>query len=300
MWKDFEVSSLQNFGGSWSKKKLKCIRDYLEAYGTALKNKPFKRYYIDAFAGTGFQTLEASNPEGQLLLETVANDEREIFDGSAKIALDIEPPFHEYVFVEKDPKNYAVLEYLRHDYPEKSITISKQDANEFIRDYCKSWPWDRRAVLFLDPFGLEVDWSSIECIAKTEAIDLWLLFPLGGVMRMLPNDSQISEAWKQKLTRFFGEDAWHERFYVQHEEATGGQMSLLGGDSQRVKTADYKAITDYFVERLKTVFPAEGVVEKPMILYNSIGSPIFLLCFAASNLNGAVIARQIAESTIKG
>lgn len=292
--------SQQNFGGPWTEQKLKCIKDYLGAYSTALKKQPFKRFYIDAFAGTGYRTLETANPEGQLRLETVAQDEQEIFKGSAQIALDVEPPFDEYIFVEKDPSKHAELDYLRHDYPDKLITPVNKDANEFIREYCKSWPWDRRAVLFLDPFGLEVDWASIACIAETKAIDLWLLFPLAAVMRMLPNDSDISEAWRQKLTRFFGEDAWYERFYANTDTATGGQMSLLGTEEAMVKTADYQAITDYFVERLKTVFPAEGVVETPMILYNSLRRPIFLLCFAASNLNGAKIARRIAESTIKG
>lgn len=297
--------SLQKFGGNWTEQKLKCIKDYLSTYTTALKNQNFKLLYIDAFAGTGYRTLEIAAPEGQIRIEAVAQDEQKIFDGSAKIALDSEPPFDEYIFVEKDPEKHAVLDYFRYDYPDKIITIINKDANEFIRDYCQNWPRDRRAVLFLDPFGLAVDWSSIEYIAATKAIDLWLLFPLGSVMRMLPNDSDISDAWREKLTRFFGEDTWYERFYAKHEEAMaiGGQMnflSTLGTDSQIVKTADYKAITDYFVERLKTVFSDEGVVETPMILYNSILSPIFLLCFAASNPKGAAIAKRIAESTIKG
>jgi hypothetical protein len=51
---------------------------------------------------------------------------------------------------------------------------------------------------------------------------------------------------------------------------------------------------------LKTVFSTEGVVEMPMILYNSLKSPIFLLCFAASNPKGAAIAKRIAQGTIKG
>jgi three-Cys-motif partner protein len=193
------------------------------------------------------------------------------------------------------------LDYLRHDYPDKQISIVNKDANTFIRDYCQSWPRGQRAVLFLDPFGLEVNWASIACIAGTKAIDLWLLFPLSSVMRMLPNASDISESWKQKLTRFFGEDAWYERFYANHQDVMG-QLALFSPekDTQKVKVADYQAITDYFVERLKTVFSTEGVVEMPMILYNSLKSPIFLLCFAASNPKGAAIAKRIAQGTIKG
>jgi hypothetical protein len=40
--------------------------------------------------------------------------------------------------------------------------------------------------VFLDPFGMQVDWNVIEQLALTKAVDLWLLFPLGtGVMRIM-------------------------------------------------------------------------------------------------------------------
>jgi hypothetical protein len=32
------------------------VRRYLESYARALKNQPFQRVYIDAFAGTGDRT----------------------------------------------------------------------------------------------------------------------------------------------------------------------------------------------------------------------------------------------------
>ena len=45
----------QLFGGRWTEEKLEILRKYLQAYNTALKNQPFKRVYIDAFAGTGYR-----------------------------------------------------------------------------------------------------------------------------------------------------------------------------------------------------------------------------------------------------
>lgn len=47
----------------------------------------------------------------------------------------------------------------------------------------------RRAVVFLDPFGMQVEWRTIERIGQTKAIDLWILFPLGvAVNRFLTKD----------------------------------------------------------------------------------------------------------------
>ena len=41
------------FGGPWTVEKLDALRAYLVGYAQALKNQPFRRRYIDAFAGTG-------------------------------------------------------------------------------------------------------------------------------------------------------------------------------------------------------------------------------------------------------
>lgn len=60
----------QLFGGSWTEKKLNILKKYLDSYNTALKNKPFKRVYIDAFAGTGYrQQKKIQNSEPDIFEE---------------------------------------------------------------------------------------------------------------------------------------------------------------------------------------------------------------------------------------
>ena len=51
---------LQQFGGNWTDEKLDRLRQYLAAYQQALKEQPFERYYIDAFAGTGYNTPKSA------------------------------------------------------------------------------------------------------------------------------------------------------------------------------------------------------------------------------------------------
>lgn len=42
---------------------------------------------------------------------------------------------------------------------------------------------------------MQVEWKTIEAIAKAKAIDMWLLFPLGiGVARLLTNSGDIPES----------------------------------------------------------------------------------------------------------
>lgn len=183
------------FGGDWTEAKLRVLGDYLAAYTTALKNQPFKKGFIDAFAGTGYRTArlgEAEDDTGPLLFPDLADEEpQQLLDGSARIALRTEPPFDSFVFIEKRGERCRKLEELKSDFTERAqdISILQQEANRAVRDLCgKNWT-KHRAVLFLDPYGMQVEWQTLEAVARTKAIDLWLLFPLGiGVNRLLTKD----------------------------------------------------------------------------------------------------------------
>ena len=57
------------------------------------------------------------------------------------------------------------------------------------------------------------------------------------------------------------------------------QQLTLFGDSEMEKVPD--GLRPFIVKRLSETFPK--VAQKPVILRNSIGAPLFLLCFAVSN-----------------
>jgi three-Cys-motif partner protein len=275
------------FGGPWTQKKLEALTAYLQEYEKIFTRNErasfFKRIYMDGFAGTG-----------SILLSSDASEEvegREYLEGSAAIALNLPEGFHEYVFIDKDAKNVSDLEHLKKRFRDKSerIKILKGDANTLLQDWCQKTDWKKcRALVFLDPYGMQLDWSTIETIAKTKAIDLWLLFPLGqGVMRMLTNRGIPPPDWSEKLTRFFGTEEWKSEFYTENP-----QESLFGDGQTDIKIATYENIKQYFLKRLSSIFEK---VANPMELKNSTGSPLFLLCFAASNPKGAPIAIRIAN-----
>jgi hypothetical protein len=118
-------------------------------------------------------------------------------EGSAKRALRTTLPFDKYIFIEKDPERCKQLENLKNEFPTlaNDIDIRQEDANEEIQNLAnKDWR-SRRAVLFLDPYGMQVEWKTLEAIANTKAIDLWLLFPLGiGVNRLLKKSGDIPDS----------------------------------------------------------------------------------------------------------
>lgn len=290
-----------SFGGDWTSTKLDVLAKYLAAYTTALKNQRFTKAYIDAFAGTGYRTMRGERDEdmisGNLLFPDLADAApQQLLDGSARLALKAQPRFNRYIFIERDAERCRELEALKGEFPDLAadIRVAQGEANAEIQKLCsKSWR-DHRAVLFLDPYGMQVEWQTIEAIAKTEAIDLWLLFPLGiGVNRLLTRSGEIPKGWRGRLDKFLGTTDWYEGFYkVEHK------TDLFGNDEERVVKATNQTIARYFNDRLKTIFPANGVAE-PGVLRNSANCPLYLLCFAAANKNGARPALKIANDLLK-
>jgi hypothetical protein len=301
------------FGGPWTEQKLGILRGYLSAYTTALSKTKFKKGYIDAFAGTGQRESSANaklEDSERLRREsgiqqtalpdfidpTEAGGEpvQRFLDGSARVALQSVPAFDSYVFIEKSPTRCRELERLKSDFPHvaKRISVRPGDANAQIQVMCDK-DWKRhRAVLFLDPYGTEVRWKTVEAIAKTKAIDLWVLFPLGGVHRMLTQSGEIPQEWRHCLDELLGTTDWYEHFYRIETSS-----SLFGERIDRAVKAGTEVISEYFLKRLRSCFA--GVAPNPAVLRNSKNFPLYLFCFAAGNVKGAPIALQIASHILE-
>ncbi|KJK04620.1 hypothetical protein UB44_03330 [Burkholderiaceae bacterium 26] len=294
------------FGGEWTEQKLVALRKYLEAYRKIFtanaKARYYRTVYIDAFAGTGERSDKPHMPPNQSLLDAVVTEEplsTFLHKGSARIALELSSPFDEYVFVDKNPAHTAELSAMvERDFPHlvDRCKIYTADGAEVLHEqlaYGKDWS-KTRAVLFLDPYGMSIHWDLIARIAKTKAIDMWLLFPLGqGINRLLSKDHLPMPAHEAKLTAVLGTDAWKQRFYSTHV-----QTDLFGEEHcQSHKTATFENMISFLKERLSTVFA--GVAPDVMLLENSKGSPLYALCFAAGNPAGARPAISIASDLLR-
>ena len=279
----------QTFGGDWTEQKLERLSNYLHEYTKIMNNYDFHYSYIDAFAGTGYRELKHDEIPGQMMLPDLISEEALYFlDGSARIALQVERPFKEYVFIEKKEKRFSKLKELKNEFPNQNIKFINTDANEYLISYCDRTNWNsNRAVVFLDPYGMQVRWKTIESIARTKAIDLWILFPLGTINRLLERQGQTNLSKQKTLDEFFGNTDWRTVFYPLSE-------SLLFQEKSQEKIADiFAEVGKYFIKRLREIFP--GVAENPLQLYNSKSVPLYLLCFAAANEKGSITAVKIAQ-----
>jgi three-Cys-motif partner protein len=297
------MTSDHRFGGDWTSEKLAILAKYLSAYTTALKNqRQFTKGYIDAFAGTGYRTNKSRGTKTPSLFDNfpdlAGDDTKTLLDGSARIALKTEPAFDGFIFIEKNKRRSDALEALKEEFRELNIQIRPGEANDELRRICRRTDWrTRRAVLFLDPYGMQVEWETILAVAATHAIDMWLLFPLGiGVNRLVTKDGNIPAAWRRRLDLLLGTDEWFDEFYK--SEKSPSLFDGPDGPSERLVKAKVDTIAHYFTRRLREVFPA--VALSPRALRNSQGNPMYLLHFASGNAGqGGKTAVKIANSLLK-
>lgn len=289
------------FGGDWTTDKLERVRKYLCAYMTIFKGNPQARHlstiYVDAFAGTGHRVdSDRGTASAVGFFEVEADLEAEAYKkGSVRIALEVRPQFDEYIFIERDAERAAELDQFvaQSESGPRKVQIVTGEANGFLQRWCATSDWRRhRAVVFLDPYGMQVDWATLASIAETRAVDLWLLFPLGvAVNRLITREGPPPAAWADALTRIFGTEDWRAAFYRKREVPT-----LFGAKSVESKGVDWKKIGRFFVDRLETIFAK--VAANPLPLRNSTNTPIYLLCFAAGNPRGAPTAARIAQDIL--
>lgn len=190
---------MNEFGGDWTRIKIEILVAYAKAYLTIMKNRRFyKLMYFDGFAGSGF----------------IIKDNKidiDITVGAARRIVEINDPrpFDSYYFVEKDPKNFKLLETnTKGAFPEKKIYTVCGDCNKklidlgnFLRDPKNK---NYRTLAYIDPCGMQVEWRSLESL-RGLPIDMWVLVPTGlGVNRLLKTNGLISETWLERLEMFLG------------------------------------------------------------------------------------------------
>jgi three-Cys-motif partner protein len=282
------------FGGKHTELKLKIVKSYLDSYLIAMRKSQFKNIYIDAFAGTGSRTqLQGDVP-------LFAGEQPQSIDvpGSVRLVLDIEDGFDEHIFIDKNPKHVHALNELVKDYPKKVAKCIEGDANAIVTSICRktNWkksggPWGTRAVLFLDPYGMEVEWETLQAIAATQAIDLWFLFPISGLYRQAAkNWSSVDDSKISALNKCLGTDKWRSVFYQPKT-----QFGLFDQTEELVREKDVQALEEYVKERLKTVFTAW--VSDPIQLYGPTGAQLYSLFFTLSNPSPK--AHAVASGIVK-
>jgi len=269
------------FGGQHTELKLSIVEGYLKAYTRALRPYFKNLWYVDAFAGTGSRTVRTER-RGATLVEHPVEEVLEQRRGSAEIAVDVQPPFDFLIFIEKNRNYVTALNDLAAKNLRRRIFVAEDDANAAIKSLVATNNWeDKRAVVFLDPYGMEVEWSTLQALADTQAFDVWFLFPLAGLFRQATRRlTDIDDHKRTALTRMFGSDSWETELYPD------GEPDMFGVLPERRRELDPKGLESYVQKRLGEIFAA---VLTPLALPIDRGPQMFSLFLCISNRNPEAI-----------
>lgn len=280
--------------GPWAKEKLDALGEYLGFYTKVLKNQGWwckGTVYVDAFAGPGrakIRTKAKATPETGLFDTEPETDAEavEFLKGSPRVALDIENPFTRYVFIERNPERVAELNALKEEYGDtRRIVVRPGDAAtelQAILDSGIDWK-NYRAVVFIDPFGMHIPWSTLEALAKTGAIEVLVNFPLGmAIQRFLVRSGDIRENWRATLDEFFGSPDWWNHAYEERDGLFGAETLKLADSGLR--------LLEWYRGRLKHIF---GHVSSGRLIRNTQGGHLYYLVWAGPHKKGLDGAQHI-------
>jgi three-Cys-motif partner protein len=285
--------------GPWARDKLGRLREYLTAYSRVLDGSrrkigwPPHVLYVDAFAGSGVARVRTPTEQGQTDMFAAASAEmrqdaelQQLLSGSPLVALRIAPAFTDLVFLERDDARASALRLeLGGD---ERARVYTDDCNEFLTKDLLPRPaawWDStRAIVFLDPFGMQVPWSTIERLGDNASIEIILNLPLGmAVQRLLPVHGQISSSQRRKLDDYFGDPAWHSLVYSTEPGLFDDDLIIK---SERAE----QRLLDWYARRLEETF---GYVAGAFPVRNTRGKVLYHLLWAGHHPTGHRIATSV-------
>jgi three-Cys-motif partner protein len=267
--------------GYWSEVKLDIVKDYAAAYSKILaaqkyQGRPqFTHCYIDAFAGAG---IHVSKNTGEFVL------------GSPINALLLDPPFREYHFIDL---NAEKVEGLRENelVKKRGAVVHHGDCNDvLLKELLPNLTHGsyRRALLMLDPYGINLDWQVVKKAGELKTVELFLNFMVMDMNRTVfwRNWDGVSADRQERMDRFWGDRSWKDVVYSRETD--------LFGDEMVTKKAGNEPIVEAYRERLKNVAGFKFVPE-PVPMRNEQGSIVYYLFFAAHNPTAGSIVTKIFD-----
>jgi len=143
-----------------------------------------------------------------------------------------------------------------------------------------------RALCLLDPYGLHLDWEVILLAGQSQAVDMFLNFPVMDMNRnaIWRNPEKAPQGGIERMTRFWGDESWKKVAYA--ESAQGDMFS-----GHALVKQDNDAIVTAFRDRLKTVAGFKYVPD-PLPMRNSNNAIVYYLFLASQK---AVAEKIITE-----
>lgn len=215
-WLDRRVINLQRYADElaeintayypikeWSVLKLIFFSYFTSIYTKIIPNYADNIFFIDLFAGPGVNKVERT---GDFVL------------GSPIIAIcSAIRPFTKLFLVEKERKKISALKERITYLSSKEGLQSKfdffaEDCNRIvssIMDNIRSYKGKIHYLAFIDPYGMEILWDSIEELLRLKYGDIILVFQTQEIGRVW-GKAKGNPSYAQSMTNYFGDEEWKE------------------------------------------------------------------------------------------
>ena len=261
--------------GIWSEVKLAIIKEYASAYATIMEAQRRERIrslrwiYIDAYAGPGYHLSKTSG---------------ELVEGSPLIALNTDPPFHEYHFIDTDSRRARQLRELAGE--RADVFIYSEDCNKvLLREVFPraSYGDYRRTLCLPDPYNINLTWEVIEAAGKARSIEIFMNLMIMDINRnaLRRNPDKSLQSKMDQLTRLWGDESWKEAGYAT-------DINLFN-EPEKVSNEEF---AEAFRQRLENKAGFKYVLT-PMPMKTKSNSTIYYLYFASQKPAAAHIVSDI-------
>lgn len=259
--------------GHWSVAKLEILQKYIKPYSKIIRDHRLHAIYVDAFAGPGLHSRK---------------DDGELIKGSPLRALEVEPPFEEYYFIDWNAEKAKYLEESTSD--RDNVHVYHGDCNRvLISDVFPRILYSeyKRGLCFLDPYGLQLDWEVVVKAGDQRSLEVMINFPILDINRTVIRDhsNKIPPNYELRMNRFWGDDSWRKLIYE-----SGGD--LFDQDIEYRIGYAHDVLPAAFCKRLRDLagFKYTAV---PLPMADDAGHILYFLIFASHNRTGRDIVNDI-------
>jgi three-Cys-motif partner protein len=267
------MSALIDSVGPWTEVKVEIVREYAQVFRKITSARSyFHTVYMDGFSGSG---ILLSKQRGEPVAGTPAR------------IIAIEPRFNEYHFIEKRPKRQAVLRAMVGSHP--NVTVHEGDSNVILLENLlptMTYESYRKGLLFLDPYGLHLDWKVVEAAGKSRCVDLLLNFPIHDINRRVlwKDPARVAPSDAARMTRFCGSEDWGKDAYRAEPDLFGNVIPE--------KVPGNEPIVRWYTKRLHEVASFEHV-SAALPMKNETKAVVYYLIGASQAKQGVDVFNSV-------
>jgi len=255
--------------GAWSERKLHFWHKYIQLTTTAMSaNAAWSSLvYVDLFAGPGICRVRGGN---------------RLIAGSPLIAAYADKRFSRILLVERDPETARALENRMSASPAVDrFRVFLGDCNQCIDDVVAEIPPGTLTLAFIDPEGLDANFTTIEQLAKNRRVDLLVLF--ADAYDVVRNVEKYSELPESKLDATLGPGSgWREEW-----------AALVNRDGRSVR----ELFSNIYVRQLKNKL---GYKTCATMQIDGPSGPLYRLIYASKHEKGLEFWNKCVKNDIGG